>query len=158
SRRWSWVILAAAIALGVCIITSPHVFLGLSDYLQFMQSQKRLWYDKGAHSPAAVGTVWWSATAGAIGAPAVLLGLAGAPFVKRESLRVLSLLLLLVIPTYAFWQGYLVQRFIIPVAPFWCILAAVTCDRLLSAPQPVARGAGWCAFAAAVVWSTVCTG
>jgi asparagine N-glycosylation enzyme membrane subunit Stt3 len=158
SRRWSWLILAAAVTLGVFVITSPHIFLGWSDYLKFMQSQKQQWYDKAAHSPAAIGAAWWRATSDAIGAPTVLLGLAGAALVKRESLRVRSLLFLLVISTYAFWMGYLVPRFVIPVAPLWCVLAAATCDRLLSAPQPLARGAGWCALVAAVGWSTVFTG
>jgi hypothetical protein len=149
--------LSAVVAGFVLILTTPQIALDLSGYLEFMAQQKLNWYDRVSEG---TGVMMHWATARAVGWPveiAAALGLV--PFLRSRPRGWLPVALFIV-ANYAFWQSYLMPRFVIPVAPLLCILAAVLWGTLLGHRRAPARYLGGLGVALTIGASLLacCTG
>lgn len=156
-KRLQFLALVMVIALVVFAITTPHVVLRLTEYVEFMRSQKTQWYDLAPWSPTAIARSWWQATSVCIGAPTSILAIAGIVFSGMISKEYRVPLLAAIAANYLFWLATLQARFVLPVAPLLCLFAAIACDRLLAARQTVFVQAGRALLAIALLWSLVAT-
>lgn len=129
AERGRWVAgtaIAAAVAVTVFALSTPHVVLHPRAYLEFMAGQRLFYVDRYEQTPPAVALAWLRAMWIALTPPVALLALAGlvtgraAPASRRVECGVLAFVAAQVL----IWRGYLPPRFLLPLAPVLCAYAA----------------------------------
>ena len=129
AERGRWVAgtaIAAAVAVTVFALSTPHVVLHPRAYLEFMAGQRLFYVDRYAQTPPAVALAWLRAMWIALTPPVALLALAGlvtgraAPASRRVEYGVLAFVAAQVL----IWRGSLQPRFLLPLTPVLCAYAA----------------------------------
>ncbi len=144
-RRWvAGAAIAAAAAVTVFALSTPHVVLHPRAYLDFMEQQHLFYVDRYEHTPLAVARAWLGAMWIALTPPVALLALAGlaagraAPAARRVEWGVLAFIAAQVL----IWRGYLPPRFVLPMVPILCAYAARALVLVWRAPVTVLKWAG----------------
>jgi hypothetical protein len=147
--------LCGGIASLLLLISMPHIFLHLRDYLHFMGAQRHLWVERSDHSLSGVLQAWnfalWTAL-GSLTYGLALMGLLLASLRVPERVRPLHYSLLAVLAGHIFfWRGYIPARFIIVLAPLLTVYAAYGVSSLLDAKSRWWRRLGTVLLIAAMI-------
>lgn len=151
------VALSLAIATAVFVISTPHVVVHLTRYLDFMADVHRMWFYRYSHDPLGIlrarvretSTVMTPLVAALVPA-----GLAVALASRRGERRpLLWAVLAFLAADVLLWRGFLETRYILPTVPLLAVLAALPLARLLEARQRATRVAGGLLAALAVGYS-----
>jgi len=139
-------------ALLTFAVSSPQVIVAPEEYYRFMMEQKSRWYDRPEASPVAIARTWAEGISTAVGAPAAVLAMLGVATLRRPNLGEKLTIAAFVLGYLAFWRGYLPPRFVIYVAPLFCLLAAATCGHLAGQRRFPLRILGLVLLGMAVLW------
>ena len=143
-----------AVASVVLFITTPHMFFHPGEFLTYIAGQKRWVYDPqqqvsffARELPALLHTNE------AVGIPLILAFLGGAALSFRRRSAVAVVALLLIAGYYAFWGGFLGSRYVIAIAPLFCIFAGLFYASLVESPFTAVRVTGIALLGAALAVS-----
>lgn len=158
-RRAGLLAVAIAVAVGVFALYQPHVFLEPGRYVKAYREAEFNWVVRLSYQAARTPLVWLESSVRALGAPIAALAVAGAPLALRRRRRDVVALLTFLALYYLTWRWFLLPRYVIPVAPLFCLLAAVAVGALAADRRRIVRAVGVAALAVSLGWSlALCAG
>ena len=163
ASRPGWKILfkMTAFAFGIAGITlmvsTPHIFIRMPEYLEYMQGQTLHWSDRSGFDFVSVAGTWKRAASevltplvGVLTAIGILVG----RFRVRRGESVLEIALVLNIVMYMiFWRGFLAGRFLLPLVPTFCLYAARLPVLLMRSKRTLLRALGYAVACVTIVFS-----
>jgi hypothetical protein len=121
-----------SVALVVYFVLNPQTLLDLGKTVAFYAREKQDWVDRTKSSLPRMFRAWAESTRQATGLWVGILGCIGmlVPGKKRLSYKLSIVAFLLLY--YGFWRWFLLPRYVITIAPLFCMFAANTCASLMN--------------------------
>ena len=141
------------VALCVLMMTTPHIFLHPRNYYDTWMQVKTVYYDNQQRSFFEMLKIWGSNTIAVVGWPVAILFFIGVMRCGKKDLPHKCSLLLFASLHYLFFRSDLLPRYIIIVAPIFCIFAAWGCVSLIQSNSEFLKYSGIASLCAAIAYS-----
>jgi len=115
------------VALIIFAFSNPHPFVFPARYISWYLHESHMWIDRLQVSLAQMLFTWARNTTISLGLPVTILAVFGALIPGRKNLQYKAMLLIFLTFYYGLWRWLVLPRYLITVAPLFCLFAANGC-------------------------------